>query len=163
MDIQSSSKGIYNGWHYRFVGIVVALLAVLQILAHMTLKYTVATSLPLAVVVVSYIVAPRVKERRLANTIAGVLGIFVIDLLLEVFWEHAQSPSMANFLELNGFALVMGIVLAFLYLKLTQWSEKKRAELDAKRRPTATSSSSDTTRPITRNTGKYKNKKKKKR
>jgi hypothetical protein len=160
----TTNKWIWKGWRWRFVGLTVLSIAVLQILLLFTLKYDFVQSLPLAVLIVSYIIVPRVEERKLGNAIAGVIAMFVVDLILLLafelnLWRQAwQMHVFWQFVGLNLFApLVLGLAMAYFYVWLTQWSEKKRAEIEAKRRAREAESEP---RPVRRH---HKKKKRKKR
>jgi hypothetical protein len=132
----TTAKGIWNGWYYRLIGIVVLAVAILQVLAQYLLKnYPIIMTVPVAIVIVAYLIIPRIRERRLGNAILGVVAAFVVDVILEFV---LPLPNGVHFplgvvVQSNALALVMGIVLAYLYLKLTIWSEKKRLELEQKR------------------------------
>lgn len=136
MENYTTGKGIWNGWYYRLIGTVVLVVAILQVLAQYLLKnYPIVTTVPVAIVIVAYLIIPRIRERRLGNAILGVVVAFVVDVILELV---LPLPNGAHFprsvvVQSNALALVMGIVLAYLYLKLTIWSEKKRLELEQKR------------------------------
>lgn len=167
MNEQHSAPGVWNGIHWRFVGITVVAIAVLQVIASFAFKYPVLMSLPLALLVVSYLVIPRVKVRRLMNAMIGVVAMFIIGVLLELFVDGnpmvaAQTAKVTplNYVESNGFALVLGLVVAFAYLKLTEWSEKKRAQSEARR--SAERAVSEPARPVRRHNSKYAKKKKRK-
>ncbi|MCL6453148.1 MAG: hypothetical protein K6T78_05900 [Alicyclobacillus sp.] len=137
---EETGKGVWNGIHWRFIGLTVVVLAALQVAGQYLARYPVLESLPLAVLIVSYIVIPRVKERRLANALTGVIAMYVVGLILEaVFdWRSVQSAlaqhAVWNLVELNVFPLLLGVLVAFAYLRLTEWSERKRAEAERKRR-----------------------------
>ncbi|GGI96324.1 hypothetical protein GCM10010885_02460 [Alicyclobacillus cellulosilyticus] len=132
----TTQQGIWNGWYWRFLALLVLAVAVLQSLAAAFLHYPITTSLPLALLVVAYMTAPRVKERRLANTLAGVVAMFLVNLLLEWVFDRALllKEGWLVVAEANGFALAVGLAMAYLYLRLTIWSERKREELESRRR-----------------------------
>lgn len=140
----TTSSGVWKGWHWRYVSITVLVIALLQALAYLTLKYDLVSSLPIAVLSVSYLVILRVKERRLANALAAVLSSFILGVILQVSLQHYgytwHGKQFLYWLQSDAWTLVIGLAMAFAYLRLTQWSERKRAELDAKRATTAKSS-----------------------
>ncbi len=160
----TTNKWTWKGWRWRFVGLTVLSIAVLQIVMLFTLKYDLVQSLPLAVLIISYIIVPRVEERKLGNAIAGVIAMFIVDVILLLAFEFnlfKQAWQMHVFWQFIGLNLVipllLGLFLAYFYLRLTRWSEKKRAEIEAKRRASAAASES---RPVRRH---HKKKKRKKR
>ncbi|KPV43220.1 hypothetical protein [Alicyclobacillus ferrooxydans] len=131
--------GIRNGIYWRFLSIAVVAVAALQVVAKYALHYPISQSLPLAELVVAYLVIPRAKERRLMNAIIGVLAAFVIGVLLEIFVPGEMQTAIAKHQLMTYikfyvlFPLLLGLVVAFAYLRLTEWSEKKRATIEAKR------------------------------
>lgn len=137
---QNADGGNWKGIHWRFIGMTVLAIAVLQVIAQYAVHYPILESLPLAVLIVSYVVIPRVKERRLANALTGVVASYVIGLILECVFDWSeiltaiQKGAVANLLELNVFPILLGLVVAFAYLRLTQWSERKRGQMESKRR-----------------------------
>jgi membrane-bound ClpP family serine protease len=159
----TTNKWVRNGWYWRFVGLTVLSIAALQIVLKLTLKYDLVQSLPLALLVVSYIILPRVEERKLGNAIAGVVAMFIVNLVLlptfelDLMKQVWQAHIFWQFAALNLLLpLLLGLVMAYFYLRLTQWSERKRAELEAKRRASAEPEQ----RPVRRH---HRKKKKKKR
>lgn len=134
----SFSKPVINGWHWRTITLTVAAIALLQVvLDQMTRHYSVVATAPLGVLFVGYIIIPKVKERRVANALVGVIAVFVIDLILQLGLDfHGLPPagSQRLFLEDNLMSLVLGALVCFGYTKLTEWSERKRGEREAKRR-----------------------------
>lgn len=160
----TTSNGVWNGWSWRFVGLTVLAVAVLQVILKLAMHYQLYASLPLAVLIVSYVIIPRVKERKLANAIVGVIATFIIGVILELALEMdllqqaAASHMLTQFVLMNmGFPLVLGLLMSYMYLRLTQWSDKKRLQMEAKRRATNATTSSP---PIRRH---HQNKKRKKR
>jgi hypothetical protein len=139
MSDYTTKNGVWNGWSWRYVGILVIGIAVLQLAVWYEFKYPIIQSLPLAVLIVSYLIIPRVKERRLGNAIAGVIATFIVGLVLEITVEHnlqtfMHKGQLMGFVELNVFPLLLGITVAFVNLRMTLWSEKKRDQLAEKRR-----------------------------
>lgn len=139
MSQNETQPGVMNGIYWRFLSLSVLGVAVLQVVAYYALHYQLIVSLPLAELIVAYLIIPRAKQRRLTNAIIGVLASFVIGVLLDIFLEHDLQTAIANhqvisFLEISIlFPLLLGLVVAFAYLRLTEWSEKKRAALDEKK------------------------------
>lgn len=147
MNVLSASKWRYRGFAYGYVGLTVLAVAILQVIAKFS-GYPLINSGQLAVFVVVWFIVPRVRERRLANTLVGVIAIFVIDLILQLSLEfRAFTAHLSQSLELNGFILVTGLVIGYLYLRLSVWSESKRAQLDAKRNQASSSRASTATMP----------------
>jgi membrane-bound ClpP family serine protease len=145
----TTGNGVWNGWHWRLVGSTVAIIAVLQLVMKYAMHYPLVQSLPLAVLIVVYIVVPRLKQRRLANAVAGVVASFIIGAILELTLENyfnlAVHQGVVWQLVLTNlvFPLLLGLVMAFAYVKLNAWSERKRMETEAKRRATATTVSTE--------------------
>lgn len=133
----TTSPGIWKGWHWRTISITVAAVAILQVIAYYLFKYNLVSSLPIAVLSVSYLVILRVKERRLANALVAVAAAFVAGVILQVALQHygmtLHGAEFNFWLQSDLWTLAMGLVMAYAYLLLTQWSERKRAQLDAKR------------------------------
>lgn len=155
----TTSSGVWKGWHWRYVSITVLVIALLQALAYLTFQYNLVSSLPIAVLSVSYLVILRVKERRLANALVAVLASFVIGVILQISLQHYgytwHGQQFLYWLQSDAWTLVIGLVMAYAYLRLTQWSERKRGELDAKRAATTKAS---TPTPVRRHHKKRKKK-----
>ncbi|WDL96982.1 hypothetical protein [Alicyclobacillus sp. ALC3] len=130
------SKPVVNGWHWRTLALTVAAIAVLQVILNLVTRYSVATTAPLGVLFVGYLVIPKIKERRLGNALVGVTAIFVIDLILQVLLDtHGKNAvSQAVFVEENGMSLLLGAFVCFGYTRMTDWSDRKREEREARRR-----------------------------
>lgn len=137
---RNANGGIWNGLHWRFTGLVVLAIAVLQVIAQYAVHYPILESLPLAVLIISYVIIPRVKERRLTNALIGVIASYIVGLILELSLNRNEillaihQHAVPNLLELNVFPLLLGVVVAFAYLRLTEWSERKRSQMETKRR-----------------------------
>ncbi|MDQ0188298.1 hypothetical protein JI721_15275 [Alicyclobacillus cycloheptanicus] len=133
----NESKSSWNGWRFRYVGMTVLVIVVLQVVADYAIHYKLVTTIPLGVLFAAYVIIPRIKERRLGNALLGALAVWVIDVILEVFIDfHGNELAAANrsaFLQYNLYALALGVVVCWGYLKLTEWSERKRAQMEAKR------------------------------
>ncbi|CAM3799538.1 hypothetical protein [Alicyclobacillus pomorum] len=141
MSEYTTDKGIWNGWYWRLIGLSVMSIAIVQLLLKYVIHYSLFVSLPMAVLVISYIVVPRAKERTLANALLGVFSMFVVSAALALIFEPAVVQQAAKqhivrqfLLEYLALPLLLGITLAYGYLRLSQWSDKKRAELEEKRR-----------------------------
>ncbi|QQE77017.1 hypothetical protein [Alicyclobacillus sp. SO9] len=164
----TTGKGIWNGWAWRLVGLTVLVISALEFIAVITVKTQIISSLMLGVMVVSYWVIPRIEERKLANAIVGVVATVIIGFILQMALHEQNAMigkpprpvGMMGILQTDGLTLVVGIIMAYLYLRLTNWSQRKRAELDTKRSQKAASSS--TSAPQRRHHS-AKNKKRKKR
>lgn len=132
------SDPVVDGWHWRFVGLTVVAILFLQIVADYLLKYRVVTTVPLGVLFAAYVIIPRIKERRLGNALAGAIAVFIVDVILEIVLDyHGTQFAAANrsaFLQFNVYALLLGIAVCYGYLKLTQWSERKRDQMAERRR-----------------------------
>lgn len=167
MSNNETQAGVRNGIYWRFLGLSVLAVAALQVVAKYALHYPIVQSLPLAELIVAYLVIPRAKERRLMNAIIGVLASFVVGVLLAIFVEKDLQQAIAAhqlvpFLELYiAFPLLLGLVVAFAYLRLTEWSEKKRSQIEEKRNRDR--AGSEPTPPVRRHAGKGKKKKRRRR
>lgn len=133
-------QGIKYGIYWRMVGLTVLLIAVLQLLAFYAFHYPFTTSMPLAVLLVTYITVPRTKERRLLNAVLGVVLVFVIGLVFELLLQGLDptlqklpGPSTWGFWLNNAFYLVFGLLMSYVFLLVTQWSERKRVQMEEKR------------------------------
>lgn len=135
--------GVRNWWkglEWKLVGFSVAGIIALQLVAHYFLiHYQIIQSLSLTVLLVSYIIIPRAKSRKLANALVGVIAVWVIGVVLEITLEHGLSSAIhlgevMPFIELTVIPLLLGIAMAYGYLRLTTWSTRKRMEMDARRK-----------------------------
>lgn len=129
----------WRGWHWQFILVIVVVLGALQTVADIWFRYPLTTSMPLAILLTIYLVVPRTKEQGLANTIASVILMFLVDLLLQFSLPlpanmHATTLSL---LEMDAYVLVFGLIMAFVFLRLTRWSDKKRIEMENKRSRTS--------------------------
>lgn len=135
MSEYSNGNGVWNGWHWRFLTILVLAICGLELLAYKTMKYPMITSVTLGVLIVIYVAIPRLKERRLAHSLIGVVAVVIITSALEAYFEPDLFQNGVNaFLLYNGLALLIGIGMSFAYLKITDWSNAKRVQMEAKRR-----------------------------
>ena len=133
----TTSAGIWKGWYWRYVSLTILAIAVLQVIAFYVVPYDLLNSLPIAVLSISYLVILKVKERRLANALVAVALAFVLGVVLQLTLEYHGLPhgkQLGFWLQSNGWTLLMGGLMAYAYLRLTQWSEKKRTQLEAKRK-----------------------------
>jgi len=134
----NTSKWRYQGWAWGYVGLTVLAVAVLQVIAKFAINYPLINTGQLAVFVVVWFIVPRIRERRLGNTLAGVILVFVLDLILQLLLDPKSfTTHLMQTLQLNGFILATGLLIGYLYLRLSTWSENKRAQMDAKRNQTA--------------------------
>ncbi len=131
-----NGNGVWRGWHLKTLAVTVLSLVVLQLIAKYAVHYSLLYTVALAEIIACYFVVPRVKDRPVANALAAVMALFVINLVLqfELEWSVlAQVGWRATALE-DGFALLIGLVWSVLYYRLNAWSERKRAEAEEKRR-----------------------------
>lgn len=92
------------------------------------------TSLALAMLLTPYIIIPRTKTRRvIQGTLGGVFAGIVTMIFLFVFANARYWP--ARNVVLSGFVgyLFGTLAVAWLFSFVSQWTEKKRLELEAKR------------------------------
>jgi hypothetical protein len=129
--------GVWKGWYWRYGALAVAAIAILETAIYLAFKWSIFQNTLLGLLIVVYLMAVRAKERRLANMMAAVAVLFVIDVLLQVYVERLPSASgftWSSFAENNALYLVIALVWSYLYLRLLQWTERKRSELEARRR-----------------------------
>jgi len=139
LDNQLEQGSFFNGMRWKLVGLSVFAIAVLELCAAVFAKYPIATSLPLGLFIVGYIVVPRVKEYRYKNVFIGVIASFIIGVILELYIPgKTLYKSTAGLLEFNLFYLLLGLVWSYVFIRLTTWSERKRLESDGKRAKTQT-------------------------
>lgn len=142
--MQIGLNGVWRGWHWQIISLMVVGLGALQTVAAIWLHYPVTTSMPMAMLIVIYLVVPRTKERQLANTLAAVVAMFLVNLLLEF---SLPSPTVKvgwiALLEMNLWMLIMGLLMAFLYLRVMRWSERKRVQMEDRRRSRETPAKAD--------------------
>ncbi|GMA52346.1 hypothetical protein GCM10025857_37030 [Alicyclobacillus contaminans] len=137
----TTSKGVWNGWYWRLIGGATLAIAALQLLLKGIIHYPLFSGLPLAVMIIVYIIVPRAKERTLANAIVAVVVMYVVSAALAFGFEwntvalYAAHHLLPLFiLQELVIPLLLGVVLAYVYLRLSRWSDRKRAEIEAKRR-----------------------------
>lgn len=171
MEQYTTGNGIYKGIYWRYIGLITLALSALEVVAHYALKYPLISSLGLAEVVMVYLVVPRTKERRLTNAILAVVATEVVGIILQLFLGTGELAKykLSGVVGFDAFSLALGVVAAYLYLRLSIWSDRKRAETDAKRaqnnakRAGRGSSASTTSLPVRRHHSKKGRKKRKKR
>ncbi len=135
MSDYTTGKGVYKGWYWRFVGLAVLGVILLQIISFYTIKWPILESTQIAMFLVIWLVISRIQERRLANAIAGSVLVFVIGLVLQFTLDPLVArTSPGVFWKSNLMILVVSILLAYLYAKMQGWSERKRDQLEAKRK-----------------------------
>jgi hypothetical protein len=133
-------SGVWRGWYLRYGILVVAAIAVIQVVIWLAFKWSIFQNTLLGLLIVVYLMAVRAKERRLANMMVAVGVLFVVDLLLQVYVERlpaAQGFTWTSFVQYNGMYLAIALVWSYLYLRLLEWSERKRNEIEARRRAEA--------------------------
>lgn len=169
---ENQQPGVWNGWHWRFLTILVIAICLLELIAYEVVHYPMDTSVMLGALIVVYAVIPRLKERRVAHSIIGVVAVVIITTALEGYFEPnllVGKIGFEDFLMGNGLALVVGILMSYLYLRLTDWSARKRGQTEAKRQVRTqgkggtTSGDVDRTAPMQRRYERGRNKKRKKR
>lgn len=162
MSDNSNGKGVWNGWHWRYLTILVLAICILELVAFKAANYPMNASVTLGVLIVIYVTVPRLKERRLAHSLIGVVAVVLITSALEAYFEPALFKAGPNaFFLMNGLALLIGIGMSYLYIKITDWSNAKRAQSEAKRREKV--SPSTPSQPQRRHTQGRKKKNKKRR
>jgi hypothetical protein len=129
------SGNMLKGLQWKLIGLSVAGISVLQVIAYFAMKFLLIQSLSLTVLLVSYIIIPRVKERKFAHAVVGVIGVWIIGVLLEVGLEKYWTVvGQLPFIEMCVYPLLLGIVVSYGYMRLTNWSNRKRSEIDARKR-----------------------------
>ncbi|MCL6631605.1 MAG: hypothetical protein K6T63_03155 [Alicyclobacillus herbarius] len=131
-----NGSGVWRGWHLKTVGLTVISLVVLQLIAKYAVHYPLLYTVALAEIIACYFIVPRVKERTVANALAGAIALFVINMVLqfELEWPILAQVGWRGTLLEDGFALLIGLVWSVLYFRLNAWSERKRLEAEEKRR-----------------------------
>jgi hypothetical protein len=136
-----TGSGVWRGWYLRVLAITVVVIVALQLIAKYTVHYPLLYTLVMAEMIACYFIVPRVKERPIANALAGVIALFVINMVLqlELEWPILHQVGWNGVLIEDGLALLLGVVWSVMYHRLNEWSERKRAEAEAKRRQQAQS------------------------
>lgn len=127
-----AQKGTWNGWQWRYLGLTVLGLAVLQTIAWVFEHISIVQTGEFAMMIIIGFIGPRIQARRLANTMAAVIASWVLSVVLQLIFF---TPTLIKESLLPDLLiLVIGIVIAYFFEKITTWSERKRSEMDAKRR-----------------------------
>ncbi len=135
MSDYSTGNGIYNGWHWRNVGIASIGVVILQIISFYTIHWPILESTQIGMFIVLWFIISRVQERRFLNGLAGTIIVFIIGIILQYTIDPAtKHMSTLAFWQSNLMILVVSILLAYLYTKMQGWSERKREQLEAKRK-----------------------------
>lgn len=137
MDTGFLRKGIVNGWHWRFIAMVVVAIAILEVIAYEATSgaYSFIANGELGMFVVAIMVVQKAKERRSANTLVAVLVSYGINLIFQLTLGYTGTiqHSWGFFAEQNAIIGLIGVFFSIVYSRTTAWSDKRRKELEAKR------------------------------
>ncbi|MDP9728791.1 hypothetical protein ACOJUR_10555 [Alicyclobacillus tolerans] len=141
--------GTWRGFHIRYLAILSVSFAVLQAVAYYTVHYPLMFSSEFAMILMMWLIIPRLTERRLANTFAGVTTTFLLGLILQftIGLEITEKGGIWYTLGQNLLIFVVALALSYLYLRVSIWSDRKKAELE-KRRAEKSSSAQTTVAPV---------------
>jgi membrane-bound ClpP family serine protease len=131
----TTGNGVYNGWHWRYIGIASIGVVLLQIISFYTIHWPILESTQIAMFIVLWFIISRVRERRFLNGLAGTIVVFIVGLVLQFTIDPVtkQMPTR-EFWQSNITIFAISILLAYLYTKMQAWSERKREQMEAKRR-----------------------------
>ncbi|MFD2169003.1 hypothetical protein [Tumebacillus lipolyticus] len=97
------------------------------------------TTLPIAMMFASFFIVPRVKERKLASAILVTLATALIALISFFIYQYATLDAeiaTANLktalLNLPLLVLIISIAGSWVFVKTHEWTERKRAQMEAK-------------------------------
>jgi hypothetical protein len=132
----TTGNGVYKGWYWRYIGIATIGIVLLQVISFYTIHWPIMESTQIAMFIVLWFIISRVRERRFLNGLAGTIIVFLIGLVLQYTVGIAQTRQMTtlSFWQSNLMILVVSVLLAWLYTKMQLWSERKRAQMETKRR-----------------------------
>ncbi|WP_067712424.1 hypothetical protein [Ferroacidibacillus organovorans] len=127
-----------EGMRYKQIITVGAIFGVLGAVIGYISKGPVAgnlsTSLALSMLMSPYFIIPRVKSRRvIQGTLGGVFSGIVTMVLLFVFASARYWPARSQVISGYVGYLFGTIAVAWLFTFVSQWTDKKRLELEAKR------------------------------
>ncbi|WAH38953.1 hypothetical protein [Alicyclobacillus dauci] len=152
--VSAGGKGIWNGWYWRFVGSVVVVVAILEIVAFYVTKggYPLISTGELGMFMSAILIVQRAKQRRTANTLLAVLLLLVINLVLQLTIGYAYTKHMGwgGFIQQNLIIGAIGVLFSVVYARTTAWSDKKRKDAEAKRRETQAAKGNAEEQPQTR-------------
>lgn len=128
--------GVWNGWHWRFIAIIVIALAILEVIAYEALHYQFIQSGELGMFIIAILIVQRIKERRTGNTMVAVISAWIINLIFQLTLgsKDAMHFGLGNFIQQNAIIGLIGILFCIVYARTTVWSDTRRKEAEAKRR-----------------------------
>lgn len=133
----AKTNGVWRGWYWRFAGIIIIALAVLEIIVFYVSKggYPLVTTGELGTFIGAILVVQRAKVRRTANTLATVLISFAINVILQLTIGMSQTmhSGWGSFIQENLIIGGIGVLFSIVYAKTTTWSDKRRKQIDAGR------------------------------
>jgi hypothetical protein len=140
---ENQSGNLRQDLQWKLIGASVGIIVVLQVVAYYAIHYPLVQSLSLTVLLVSYIIVPRAKARKFENAVAGVIFTWIIGVVLDIALNKGWATALKNkqvmpYIELMVVPLLLGIAVAYGYMRLTNWSARKRTEIDNKRKTTST-------------------------
>lgn len=140
---ENQSANLLQGFQWKLIGASVGIIVVLQVVAAYAIQYPIVQSLSLTVLLVSYIIIPRAKSRKFQNAVVAVVLTWIIGVVLDIAvapeWKTAVKEKLVMpHIELLVVPLLLGIAVAYGYMRLTDWSTRKRTEIENKRKATST-------------------------
>ena len=125
---------VWRGWHWQLILIVVVGIGIIQAVADVWFHYSVTLSIPMAVLLTIYLVVSRTNVKRLANTLAAVVLTVLINVLMQALFPIPKAAGGVKQLAISDATMLFfGLIMGFVFLRMTMFSERKRAELDEKR------------------------------
>lgn len=133
-----AQQGIWHGWYWRFVSVTVIVLAILEIVAFYLSKgkYSFIMSGEFAMFVSALLVVQRAKQHRTLNVLIAVLATYIINLIFQLTLDYGGSMhyGVRSFIQQNAVIGFIGILFCVIYARTTAWSDKRRRQVDEKRR-----------------------------
>ncbi|MFB5191094.1 hypothetical protein [Alicyclobacillus fastidiosus] len=150
--MSSGGPGIWRGWYWRFVGGTVVVLAVLEVAAYYLSKYSFITSGELGMFISAILVVQRAKEKRTLNTLLATILGFVINVIFQLTLGYAGTVhyGWGFFFEQNAIIGAIGILFSVVYARTQEWSNRRRDQMQAKRRQEAAARDEDSDVPQVR-------------
>jgi hypothetical protein len=129
-----------KGLNWRFVLITAGVLGLLGgILPAFLGDQYLFTTLPIAMMFSSFFLVPRIQERRLPSAIWVSLLTAAFALAVFFGWQYATlDPAFAAanlksvLYNLPFLILIISLFGSFVFVKVHEWTERKKAELEAK-------------------------------
>lgn len=131
-----SKAGVWNGWYWRYITMTVLVLAILQVIALYAFHYQILFSSQFSMIVMMWLITPRVEQRKYANTVVAIVAMFLIGIVFQLTLtkNELQTMTPSGFVIQNVTTLVIAILISYLYVRMSVWSDRKRAAIEAKKR-----------------------------